>query len=138
VLDPRIPEWVRSLRDECQVSRTAFSLQAMGHWAPTLPRGVSAKQQVELRKDGRERSVLYAIGKKSRPVDFSTERRGIKYPGKQQSTSTIRQRMLCHALRTNGTHKSLRRSKSSSVAKLEVLRAYLLEYFQTLVAPTAR
>jgi protein gp37 len=62
---PTDPDWVRSLRDECQASDIAFHFKQWGHWAPTLPRGVSAKHRLELATSGQERSILYAIGKKA-------------------------------------------------------------------------
>jgi protein gp37 len=62
---PTGPEWVRTLRDECRASQIAFHFKQWGHWAPSLPHGVSAKQRLELGADGSERSVLYAIGKKA-------------------------------------------------------------------------
>jgi protein gp37 len=62
---PTDPNWVRSLRDECRRSGIAFHFKQWGHWAPTLPRGVSARHRIELGDQGSESSILYAIGKKA-------------------------------------------------------------------------
>jgi protein gp37 len=61
------PAWVRSLRDECRQAGVAFHFKQWGHWAPTLPRGMSAKHSLQLpaNDSARAPSILYAIGKKA-------------------------------------------------------------------------
>jgi protein gp37 len=61
---PTDPEWVRALRDECNEGDIAFHFKQWGHWAPSVPKGTSAREQIELQPHGGDRrSVLYAIGK---------------------------------------------------------------------------
>lgn len=60
---PTDPQWVRTLRDDCKDMQIAFHFKQWGHWAPSVPEGISARQQIELQSHSDHRSVLYAIGK---------------------------------------------------------------------------
>jgi protein gp37 len=60
---PTDPEWVRSLRDECKESGIAFHFKQWGHWSPSVPKGVSARQHERLPTETKLSSKLYAVGK---------------------------------------------------------------------------
>jgi len=60
---PTHPQWVRSLRDECQDLRVAFHFKQWGHWSPSVPTGISTKHQVILNDEQSGSSLLYAVGK---------------------------------------------------------------------------
>jgi protein gp37 len=60
---PTHPTWVRNLRDECQENQIAFHFKQWGHWAPSVPKGVLARQQVALEDEKAGKSTLYGLGK---------------------------------------------------------------------------
>jgi protein gp37 len=60
---PTDPNWVRTLRDECKAGCVAFHFKQWGHWSPSVPKGVSARHQIELGAETKARSVLYGVGK---------------------------------------------------------------------------
>lgn len=60
---PTHPQWVRSLRDECQGNNVAFHFKQWGHWTPTLPRGLATKHQITLNDIHSGASLLYGLGK---------------------------------------------------------------------------
>jgi protein gp37 len=60
---PTNPEWVRALRDECNDADIAFHFKQWGHWAPSVPQGVAARQRIELQPRAAAPSILYAMGK---------------------------------------------------------------------------
>jgi protein gp37 len=60
---PTHPYWIRSLRDECQTYGVAFHFKQWGHWAPSLPNGLSTKHQITLNDAKVGESLLYGLGK---------------------------------------------------------------------------
>lgn len=60
---PTHPQWVRSLRDECQTFGVAFHFKQWGHWAPTLPSGLETRHQITLTDEQSGASLLYGLGK---------------------------------------------------------------------------
>lgn len=60
---PTDPDWIRSLRDECRGSDTAFHFKQWGHWAPDLPHGITAKQELLLTSRENVEMTLYGLGK---------------------------------------------------------------------------
>jgi protein gp37 len=60
---PTDPEWVRNLRDECKQSNIAFHFKQWGHWSPSVPQGVSARQQLRSPSSTKFSAMLYAVGK---------------------------------------------------------------------------
>lgn len=60
---PTKPEWVRALRDECKDAEVAFHFKQWGHWAPSVPQGVSVRQQIRLGSNQDSDAILYAVGK---------------------------------------------------------------------------
>jgi protein gp37 len=60
---PTNPDWIRSLRDECRATGTAFHFKQWGHWAPELPHGVTPKQRLQLVTAESKPTTLYGLGK---------------------------------------------------------------------------
>jgi protein gp37 len=59
---PTDPDWIRSLRDECDERKIAFHFKQWGHWAPELPHGITPRQKLQLEGPGKSRT-LYGLGK---------------------------------------------------------------------------
>lgn len=60
---PTHPEWIRHLRDECQERDIAFHFKQWGHWAPSVPKGLSTRHQITLEDATAGASLLYGLGK---------------------------------------------------------------------------
>ena len=71
---PTHPDWIRALRDECQQSDVAFHFKQWGHWTPTVPRGIIAKQTITIGGDTNAPRLLYGVGKSvaGRSIDGAT------------------------------------------------------------------
>jgi len=59
---PTDPDWIRTLRDECDERKIAFHFKQWGHWAPELPHGITPRQKLQLEGPGKSR-ILYGLGK---------------------------------------------------------------------------
>jgi protein gp37 len=60
---PTDPAWVRSLRDESKDAGVAFHFKQWGHWAPSIPAGARARQQLRLGPVPDHALTLYGLGK---------------------------------------------------------------------------
>ncbi len=61
---PTKPQWVRSLRDQCETYGAAFHFKQWGHWAPEEPSDERRVRLLEVDAGDGEREVLFAVGKK--------------------------------------------------------------------------
>lgn len=70
---PMNPDWVRSLRDQCQAHGIAFHFKQWGHWAPVDPSNNTRKKLQRFRSSQGE-IILEAKGKKAagRVLDGAT------------------------------------------------------------------
>ena len=71
---PMHPEWVRSLRDQCEEAGVPFWFSGWGEWRPGLPEDCGMDQRlvevqsVHARSRGRLRDILLSAGSSSHPM----------------------------------------------------------------------
>jgi len=58
---PMHPDWVRSLRDQCQTAGTKFFFKQWGEWTSQFPQGLSLAHRAEAYRHGQS---FYRVGKK--------------------------------------------------------------------------